>query len=158
MTHPFVINVILALIWAEVTGSFSVLNLVFGFVLAAFALWLIREQISTSKYFVRGYLVLSLVGLFLYELVLSSLRVVKIVLTPGQNFRAGFVAFPLTCDRNIEITLLANLITLTPGTLSVDISDDRSTLYIHALDVDDIDALRDDVAKGFERKIMEALR
>lgn len=158
MTNLFVTNVVLAIIWAAVTGSFDIVNLGFGFALASFALWLIREQFSTSKYFVRSYLVLSLAGLFLYELILSSVRVVKIVWMPRQDFRAGFIAFPLQCERNIEITLLANLITLTPGTLSVDVSDDRSTLYIHVLDFDDVDALREDLATGFERKIMEALR
>lgn len=158
MTSLFLLNLVLAIIWAAVTGSFEAVNILFGFLISSFALWLIREQFSTSIYFVRAYRLLVLLGVFLYELVLSTMRVIRIVWTPGHGFKAGFIAFPLTCDRNIEITLLANLITLTPGTLSVDVSDDRTTLYIHALDVPDVGQFRDEVAKGFERKIMEALR
>ena len=67
-------------------------------------------------------------------------------------------AYPLKLDRDFEITLLANLITLTPGTLSVDVSEDRSILYVHAVDCSDPDSTRQDIANGFERKIMEAFR
>ena len=67
-------------------------------------------------------------------------------------------AYRLKVDRNFEITLLANLITLTPGTLSVDVSEDRRTLYVHALDCSDPDRLRRSIADGFERKIREAFQ
>ncbi|RAI32921.1 Na+/H+ antiporter subunit E, partial [Rhodoplanes roseus] len=70
----------------------------------------------------------------------------------------GLIAYPLRVNRDFEITLLANLITLTPGTLSVDVSEDRRTLYIHAIDVPDPDQLKRDIAQGFERKILEAFR
>ena len=90
---------------------------------------------------------------------MSALRVFKMVLTPDlSKLQPGFVAYPLTVERDFEISLLANLITLTPGTLSVDVSDNRKTLYIHAIHVPDPDALREDIATGFERKILEAFR
>jgi multicomponent Na+:H+ antiporter subunit E len=61
-------------------------------------------------------------------------------------------------DRDFEIALLANLITLTPGTLSVDISRDRRLLFVHSIDGSDPEGLKRDIANGFERKIMEAFR
>lgn len=158
MSNLFVTNIILAMTWCAVTGRFTTVSFAFGFAVASSALWLVREHFATLEYFRRFYLTLSLIGLFLYELVLASLRVARIVLTPKQNFKAGFIAVPLSCTSRAEIVLLANLITLTPGTLSVDISDDRSTLYVHALDVHDVTVFRGDVAKGFERKIMEVFR
>lgn len=152
------VNVLLALAWAAVSGSFSLGNLLFGFVLAALALSLIREQVGSVGYFSRLRRVASLFVLFFYELVLSGFRVAVLVLSPNMNLKSGIFAYDLKVDRDLEITLLANLITLTPGTLSVDVSPDRSTLYIHALDCADPDQIRKDIADGFERKILEAFR
>lgn len=157
MTH-FLINVLMALAWAAVTGSFSELNLAFGFVLAALALSLIREQVGSVGYFERARRIGSLGLLFLYELALSSIKVALLVLKPNMVVRPGIFTYPLKVERDGEITLLANLITLTPGTLSVDVSDDRQHLFIHTLDCSDPDQLRRDIAYGFERKIMETTR
>lgn len=158
MSNLFLINVLLAFAWCAVMGSFTLLNLVFGFAVSSCVLWLTREQHHTSKYFNRAWLIFGLICLFLKELVLSVIRVSWLVLRPTAGYRPSFVSYPLTVDKPHEITLLANLITLTPGTLSVDVSDDNKTLYIHCIDVDDIEAMREDIANGFERKIMEALR
>jgi multicomponent Na+:H+ antiporter subunit E len=84
--------------------------------------------------------------------------VAVIVLSPRMDLKPGIIAYPLKVDRDFEITILANLITLTPGTLSVDVSDDRRILYVHAMDASDPEATKRDIAEGFERKIMEAFR
>ena len=154
----FLVNVLLALTWSAVSGSFSFLNFAFGFVLAIFALSLIREQVGSTGYFSRARRVISLLLLFVYELVLSAWKVAVLVLSPRMDLKPGILAYPLRVDRDFEITILANLITLTPGTLSVDVSEDRRILYVHALDASDPDATRRDIAEGFERKIMEAFR
>lgn len=154
----FLVNVLLALVWTAVTGSFSFLNFGFGFLLAIVALSLIREQVGSVGYFSRARRVISLFLLFIYELILSAWRVATLVLSPRMVIKPGIIAYPLKLDRDFEITMLANLITLTPGTLSVDVSDDRRILYVHAIDASDPDATRRDIAEGFERKIMEAFR
>lgn len=158
MTGLFLINVLLAVAWAFMSGSFSPVNLFFGFVLSSFVLWLIREQFGTMGYIHRARKITSLLFLFLWELLLSATRVAITVVSPNMNLKPAFFAYPLKVDRDFEITILANLITLTPGTLSVDVSNDRKTLYIHCLDASDLDATRADIASGFERKIMEAFR
>ncbi|MCT8999604.1 Na+/H+ antiporter subunit E [Chelativorans intermedius] len=154
----YLINILMALIWAAVTGSFSLANIVFGFLLGALALYLIREQVGSLGYFRRGFKLAALALLFIYELILSAWRVAWLVLSPRMDIKPGIFAYPLTVERDFEITLLANLITLTPGTLSIDVSDDRKTLYVHAIDCSDPDGLRRDIARGFERRIMEAFR
>lgn len=154
----YLINTLLALAWAAVTGTFSLANIVFGFLLGALALYLIREQVGSLGYFRRGARIIGLTALFLYELVLSAWRVAVLVLSPRMDLKPGIFAYRLKVDRDFEITLLANLITLTPGTLSVDVSEDRKLLYIHAIDCSDPEASRRDIAQGFERKIMEAFR
>lgn len=154
----FLTNILLALAWGAVTGSFSEVNLAFGFVLAFGALYLIREQVGTAAYYQRIGKAVGLAATFVYELILSAWRVATIVMRPKIELEPGIIAFPLTVDTDFEITMLANLITLTPGTLSVDVSEDRKTLFIHCIDVPDPQATIDDIKNGFERKIMEAFR
>jgi multicomponent Na+:H+ antiporter subunit E len=154
----FLFNLLLAIAWVAVSGSASLHNLVLGFVLSAVALAVVREAFGGKGYLRRTGLILSLALLFLKELALSAWVVAKTVLRARMDIRPGIFAFPLTVDRDFEITLLANLITLTPGTLSVDVSEDRKTLYVHALDCSDPEAVTRAIANGFERKIMEAFR
>ena len=154
----YIFNVVFAFVWVAITGSATVLNLVFGFALAALALWIVRGEISAVDYWRRVGRILSLATLFFKELALSAFRVAVMALSPRLKVRPGIFAFPLTVERDFEITLLANPITLTPGTLSVDVSEDRSTLYVHAIDCSDPDGARSDIAEGFERKILEAFR
>lgn len=151
-----IMNVLFAIIWTAVTGSFTLMNFVFGFLLSMFALSLIREQVGTVGYVSRARRILALFLLFLYELMMSALKVARLVLSPKMELRPGIFAYPLKVTEDFQITLLANLITLTPGTLSVDVSEDRRTLFVHAIDCSDPEGARRDIADGFERKIMEA--
>ena len=151
-------GLVFAVVWAAVTGSLSPLNLVLGFLLGLIALWIIRRDFAGTPTVVRPLKLLSLLVLFARELALSAWRVAVLVASPKMDLRPGIFAYPLKVDRDIEITLLANLITLTPGTLSVDVSEDRRFLYVHALDCSDPAAAKQDIATGFERKILEALR
>lgn len=152
------LNLILALLWVAVSGSATFLNFLFGFIVSALAIGLIREQAEGVSYLRRVRLVLSLTMLFFKELALSAWKVAILVTRRDMDLKPGIFAFPLKVDRDFEITLLANLITLTPGTLSVDVSDDRRFLYVHAIDCSDPEGAKRDIAEGFERKIMEAFR
>ena len=152
----FLLNLILALVWGAVTASFSPENLVFGFILGFFSLWLVRHQFNPQN-FNRPIRIAKLAWLFLVELFLSAFRVAAYTVSPRFRFRPAIIAVPLDVTSDVEIMLLANLISLTPGTLSVDVSTDRSTLYVHAMDVGDPEALRREIKDGFERRILEAL-
>ncbi|MXN51354.1 Na+/H+ antiporter subunit E [Shinella sp. AETb1-6] len=156
--RPAVTVALFALVWLAVSGSFTIPNLLLGLAAGALSLWLIRGHIRPDGRRFRPLKVLSLAVLFIKELALSAWKVAVLVASPKMALRPGIFAFPLTVDRDFEITLLANLITLTPGTLSVDVSEDRKVLYVHALDCSDPAGARRDIANGFERKIMEAFR
>ena len=151
------VAILLAITWAAITGTFSLGNLILGGVVGALALWVIRSQVVQPKFISRLPKAIGLAGLFLYELVLSAIKVLALVLSPNMRskLQPGIIAFPLRVQSDMEITLLANLITLTPGTLSVDVTDDRKTLYVHAISVPDKKALIKDIAEGFENKILE---
>ena len=152
------VNILLALAWAAVTGSLALANLVFGFFVAACALAMLRHEAGPVRYLERAWHLAALGGLFVRELVISGLRVAVIALRPSLPLRPGIIACPLRVRRDFEIALLANLITLTPGTLSLFVSKDHKTLYVHAIDVPDEAQLIADIREGFERKIMEAFR
>ncbi|KZL20954.1 Na(+)/H(+) antiporter subunit E [Pseudovibrio axinellae] len=154
----FLMNLLLAAAWGAITGSFSPLNLFFGFILASISLFLIREQIAYREYLQRGGKVVVLAASFFLELVVSSWRVLMIVIRPKIQLRPAIIAVPLTVTEDFEITLLANMVTLTPGTLSVDVSEDRKVLFVHCLDVPSPDETVDGIKNGFERQIMEAFR
>jgi multicomponent Na+:H+ antiporter subunit E len=154
----YLLSLVLAFIWVAITGSASLLNLIFGFALSTFALWIVRDEMSARGYLRRLGRMISLLILFFKELAMSAWKVAVVALRPNMDLRPGIFAFPLTVDRDFEITLLANLITLTPGTLSVDVSEDKKILYVHAIDCSDVEGTKRDIANGFEKKILEAFR
>jgi multicomponent Na+:H+ antiporter subunit E len=147
----------LALVWVSITGNFSALNLLLGAGIGALTALLLRDWFASPRVLRRLKRMASLVLLFLWELLVSAVRVAIIVMTPDikSALRPGIIAFPLSVKSDAEITLLANMITLTPGTLSVDVAEDRSVLYVHTLHLDDREALIAEIANGFERKIRE---
>ncbi len=151
------IALLMAFVWAAITGTFSLLNLVLGFAVGFGALWLVRSHMSEPFLFRKLGRIISLTLLFFYELALSASRVAILVMRPNieKHLMPAIIAFPLTAKSDAEITLLANLITLTPGTLSVDVSEDRKFIYVHAISVPDKQALIEDIASGFEAKIIE---
>jgi multisubunit Na+/H+ antiporter MnhE subunit len=156
--RPAAIIAVFTLVWLAVSGSFTIPNLLLGIAAGALSLLLIRSHIEPDGRRIRPLKLLSLVLLFIKELALSAFKVAVLVASPKMALKPGIFAFPLTVDRDFEITLLANLITLTPGTLSVDVSEDRTVLYVHALDCSDPVGIRRDIAGGFEKKILEAFR
>lgn len=101
----------------------------------------------------RAWLVLA--GLFFKELALSVRDVLHTVLRPGRVQRSGIVAVPLALRSDAGIALLANMITLTPGTTSLHVSDDRRLLYVHVMNLQDDTVAQ--IKSGFERCVMEAL-
>ncbi|MCB1444675.1 MAG: Na+/H+ antiporter subunit E [Rhizobiaceae bacterium] len=105
---------------------------------------------------IRPFRILKLLAVFLREFAVSVFRVARLVLSPTMRFTPAAFRFPLALTGDRQITLLANMITLTPGTLTVDVADDRSALIIHAIDCPDIEAARAEIRDGFERLIREA--
>ena len=151
------IVLVLALLWSAITGNFSGLNLLLGAAIGGLAVSLLRTAFAPSRALRKVGQFLALALLFLYELAGSAVRVAIVVLTPDlkKAVRPAIVAFPLGVTSDAEITLLANLITLTPGTLSIDVSADRSILYIHVLDASTPEAVIADIAGGFETRVRE---
>jgi multicomponent Na+:H+ antiporter subunit E len=95
---------------------------------------------------------------YLTELLRANVRVAHDAVTPTHYMRPAFIAIPLDAETDFEILLLANLMTMTPGTVSVDISSDRRVLYLHAMYVEDVEKIRADIKHQFERRVLRLLR
>ena len=105
----------------------------------------------------RLWKLLGLGGYFLVELVVSSLKVAWDVVTPRHRARPGILAVPLELRSDAAVTTLANLVSLTPGSLSLDVSDDRRRLYVHLMFIDDAERARAEIKQRIERRVKEAL-
>jgi multicomponent Na+:H+ antiporter subunit E len=152
----FALNLLLAFVWQALTATFTFPSLVAGFVLGYGALWMAQPLFGErSPYFVRMWRIVRLVGFFLYELVVSSVRVAWDVLTPTQLSRPAILEMPLDVKSDLEILLVTNLISLTPGTLSLDVTPDRKTLIVHAMFADDPEAIVAELKNGMERMVRE---
>ena len=154
----FQLNLLLTVGWCALFNTFDLLHLVSGFLVSFAALSVASPMYGQTAYFRRVLLVAKLGFHFVIELVASSFQVAWDVLTPGHRSRPAIVAVPLDIEDPAQITLLANLISLTPGSLSLDVSTDRSTLYVHGMFVDDPDAMRRKIKSGFERRVRDAMQ
>jgi multicomponent Na+:H+ antiporter subunit E len=154
----FVLNILLAIAWTALTGRFTPINLILGFVLGYAALWLTQRSEERTHYFGRVRRIIGFLFFFMWEVIKANLRVAYDVLSPKQKITPGIIAVPLEAKTDVEITILANLITLTPGTLSLDVSTDRRVLYIHAMYIKDVEQFRREIKEGLERRLLEVLR
>ncbi len=154
----FFINGFLAFGYMGVQGRFTLSGFFAGFLLGYAALWITRPLYGKSRYFQRAPKTAKLLAYFFMELILSNLRVLWDVVTPRHISRPGIVGVPLSAETEMEILLVANLISLTPGTLSIDLSEDRRTLYVHVMFLDDPDRFRQGIKDGVERRVLEVMR
>jgi multicomponent Na+:H+ antiporter subunit E len=148
----------LALLWVAATGTTTLGNFAVGACLGYGALALAERVPGAGSVLRRVRLSVGLLLYFLWELVMSNLRVAYEVMSPRYRISPGVVGITLDARTDVEIALLANLITLTPGTMSLDVSEDRRVLYVHSMYIDDRDEFERSIKEGFERRVLEVLR
>jgi multicomponent Na+:H+ antiporter subunit E len=158
--NAFSWNLLLALVWAVAAGELTVANLLLGFVLGFLVLTFTRRSLGAENYGSKVTGLIALMVIFLWELTVATIRVAYDVVTPRHHMRPAVLAVPLDIKSDGEIALLANLITLTPGTLSLDISEDRRVLYVHTMYMGeaDLETERRKIKSVFEPRIMELFR
>lgn len=153
--NGLILNLLLAFAWAAMTADFSFMSLATGAVLGFFALWISAPLTGIDDLYFKRFRRSVFLGLFfIWELLLSSVKVAWDVIRPVPQNKPALIEIPLTVKSDFEILLLTNLISLTPGTLSVDVTEDRETLIVHAMFGDDEEELKRDIKGGFERLIM----
>lgn len=155
----FAINIVLAVIWTGLLGGLSLENILSGYLVGYLMLWVVtRGHKGHDNYFGKLPRLAGFLFYYLWDLVKSNAVIAYDVLTPTDYMKPGVIGIPLEAETDLEITVLANLITMTPGTLSLDVSPDRKTLYVHAMYINDPDVLRAEIKENFERRVLELMR
>jgi len=148
----FVINTVLALIWAALIGEFSLEILLAGYILGYLTLYVTRGVTGETTYFTCAARVIRFLFYFLWEMFIANLRVARDVLRPGPlRMQPRVIAIPLDRKHDVAVTLLGNVMSLTPGTLTLDVAEDRGMLFIHAMHSPDREETLQQIKDGFER-------
>ena len=147
-------SILLALAWAALQGEISLANLVVGYVFGYVILALLaRGGVMPKSLASRAGRALELAGFFVWELALANVRVALDVLRPHTAIQPAVVAVPLDVTSDGEILLLSMLINMTPGSVTIDLSDDHRTLYVHVMHMKSAAASRHEIKHGFERRV-----
>lgn len=158
MSFQLLLNVVIVVTWMFLRGIWTGPSFLIGFFWGAVMLFVFRRFFPQRFYLEKVFAVIKLLLIFLVELFKANIAVIQDVLRPKLNIKPAIFAMPTKLEKDWEITTLSLLITLTPGTVVIDVSDDNSTLYIHAMNVDDIDEVIKDIQHSFEKAIMEVSR
>lgn len=158
MAFQLLLNFFLAYIWMFLSNDYSSLAFFKGYFFGALILFFLRRFFKQRFYLLNVMAVIKLFFLFCSELVKANIDVVKVVLSPKLSMQPAIFALETDLEKDWEITLLSNLITLTPGTLVIEVSEDNKTLYIHAMDIDDVEQAKLDIKNSFEKAIKEVSR
>lgn len=158
MSFQILLNFFLAFLWMFLSSNYSLSRLIIGYLLGLLVIIALRKFFKTRLYIDRVWAVIKLTVLFIKELILANITVLKLVIKPKLEMQPAFFKYDTTLTEEWEITLLSSLITLTPGTVVVHVSDDSKSLFIHVIDSQDIDETIDSIKYSFEKAILEVSR
>lgn len=169
MISMFLANILLAFVWSIAFGGFTPANFLIGMVLGYIAIRIATFGGGNDRYSVRVWRFASFLLYFLWQMLLANIKMAGYTLSPLGRLRPAILAIPLDIPdkpdgtpgdpmTDFEITALANVITLTPGTLSIDVSEDRRALFIHFMHVADRDAVVEEIETGFKARLLGLTR
>ena len=154
LPHPL-LTPILAAVWLLLNNSLAMghvlLGLLLGWLIPLFTLRFWPETVRIRKPVVLA----RFAGVFILDVFVANLAVARLILGSPRRLRPAFVEVPLELESDLAISILANTICLTPGTVSARLSPDRRVLLVHALDAADPDAVRDDIKARYEAPLKE---
>lgn len=152
-------SILLAVVWAALNGALTLWTLATGAAIGYAVLWLLAKGgVLPSQFGGKLVELVRLAAFLAYELVIANLRVAAVVMRGHRDIAAGVIGVPLEVTADGEILLLAALINLTPGSVALDVSDDRRTLYVHVMHLGDPDDARRAIKDGFEQRVLRLLR
>ena len=157
MSKQILGNLFLAVIWMCLTNLYTFGNFALGFLFGLLVIFLLYRKNGRRFYLFKLFLGVRLLLIFFKEIIWSNFTVLKLLFFK-KNIRPAIVRYETRLTDPLAVTILANMITLTPGTVTMEISPDRRQLFIHALVVDDIETFCDTIRVKFEENIAEVMR
>ena len=155
MPHPF-LTLILAVVWVLLQNNVTSGMVVFGIILGILIPWVTSAWWPDTP---KGFRLGKMVGysfVVIWDIIIANIQVAWIVLTvPNSKLKPAWIVVPLKLKQPEAITVLAGTITLTPGTVSADLSDEGHSLLVHVLHTDDPDGVRDEIKARYERRLLE---
>ncbi len=154
LPHP-IFSLVLLVVWLLLNNTLSAGHILLGSVIALVLPWVTASFWADQLHLHKPGLALRFLLLVLWDITVANIQVAKLILSPRRKLRPAFVRYPLDMDNDFAITVLAATISLTPGTVSIDVSGDHRTLLVHGLDVDDEAALIAEIKSRYEAPIKE---
>jgi|SRR5690625_3754762 len=157
MAGQFLLNLFIALLWVFLKDQNEFYFTTFGngFIVGIFIVFLMRRFFGGQFYLIRLYSIIKLLFLFISELLQSSVVVIRHILSPKINIEPGIFTYKTVLKSDWEVTTLALLLTLTPGSVVMEINPEGNTFYIHAMDIKRYQSDLEASLKKFEKAIME---
>lgn len=160
MPVQFLLNLLIAVLWVFLkdADTFKIPDFVTGFLIGIVIIFLMHRFFGTPFYLKRAYSMLKLLWIFNYELWTSSILIMKQILLPSATFEPGTFSYETKLKSDWEVTALALLLMLTPGSVVLRISPEGNVFYIHAMDVKDSKPMLLKSIQMYEKIILEVTR
>lgn len=158
MAFQIILNLIIAFVWMFLNNTWNGVGFLIGYLLGLLLIGSMRRFFPQRFYIVRVWAIMKLLYLLFKELIRASIEVIRQIIKPRLEIRPGIFTYRTQLSSDWEVTFLCLLISLTPGSLPLEISGNQRKLFIHALDIKDEQKMRDDIKNTFEKAIMEVTR
>ncbi len=160
MPAQFLLNLFIAFLWMLLKDEdeLRISTFLGGFLVGIVIIFLMHRFFGSQFYLRRLFSIINLLFIFNWELILSSILIIKQILSPKLDIKPGIFTYKTELQGDWELTVLAMLLTLTPGSVVLEVNPDGDIFYIHAMDIEKskADVLRS-IGK-FERAILEVTR
>ncbi|MFK0521400.1 Na+/H+ antiporter subunit E [Paenibacillus illinoisensis] len=158
MAFQIILNLIIAFVWMFLNNAWNGVGFLIGYLLGLLLIGSMRRFFPQRFYIVRVWAIMKLLYLLFKELIRASIEVIRQIIKPRLEISPGIFTYQTQLSSDWEVTFLCLLISLTPGSLPLEISGNQRKLFIHALDIKDEQKMRDDIKNTFEKAILEVTR
>lgn len=155
LPHPH-LTLLLTVVWLLLANAYTINSLVFGLLMGLVIPW-ITAPYWPDRPVIRNFPgIVEYIAIVMWDIIKSNIAVAKIVLfVPNDKLQPAWVTVPLDLHEPEAITVLAGTITMTPGTLTAELSADGHSLLVHCLHAPDPDGVRDEIKERYERRLKE---